>query len=41
MDKSDAIKTRYAKETITYRAEDSLVNFDFDKLFKKLLWITS
>ncbi len=41
MDKSDDIKMRYAEEAVTYRAEAPLVNFDFDKLFKKLLWITS
>lgn len=41
MDQSDDIKMRYAKEAVTYREEAPLVNFDFEKLFKKLLWITS
>lgn len=41
MDKSNDIKMRYAKEAATYREEAPLVNFDFEKLFKKLLWITS
>lgn len=41
MDKSDDIKKRYAKEAATYRVEAPLINFDFEKLFEKLLWITS
>lgn len=41
MDHSDDIKMRYAKEAATYREEALLVNFDFEKLFKKLLWVTN
>jgi len=41
MDQSNDIKMRYAKEVTIYREEAPLVNFDFQTLFDKLVWITS